>query len=242
MRLVKDAPHQKYYTASGVGPLPSVSKICKIGDDPFGLIHWAWKQGKEGKDHNVEREKTSYAGDVAHAKISAYLMEQDLEIIGFTDEEIENGEISYKAFVPWWEKGQYRVIYSERQMVSEQYLFGGSLDILGITPEEKICLFDLKRVNNLRISNSIQVAGGYTILHDELEPDMPVEEVCLIQLPKEKKKRIKAQWLDSGNIPVYKKCFLANLGAYEAREIINKIDPIAIKDRARRYWSRKNRK
>jgi hypothetical protein len=65
VKLVRNAPHQKYFLSDGT-QVPGGSTICKIGDDPSALIHWAWKLGSEGKDYRKERDKAADIGTIAH--------------------------------------------------------------------------------------------------------------------------------------------------------------------------------
>lgn len=223
-KLERGKPHQKYSLSGSVIPLPGCSWICKIGDSSDGLVSWSWKLGLEGKDYKIVRDEAAHSGTVAHALIEAYLNEYDLDLSDWPTLAIKEGELACKAFVRWWEKGEYRLISTETQLVSDEHLFGGTLDILAYNLEGKKCLIDLKRVKALRASHAIQVAGGYRLLVNETS-DSPVDEVCLLKLPRGRGKA-SPLWLDPDNFKFYEECFLANLASYYARQRLEKAEPM----------------
>lgn len=237
-KLEKTKEHQLYYTRDGRGPLPGCSSICKIGDDPGGLIHWAWKKGGAGEDYRSERDDAADAGDVGHGLSEAYLVGDILDLSDFSEEAQRLGTLSFEKFKKWWEYQEMVFMHSELQMVSEKYLFGGTLDIVGRDLEGNICLIDLKTTKSIRTSHGIQVAGGYGLAYNENFPEEPIDKVCILRLPKDGKD-VEPLWLDPLNFTFYQRSFIANVESYYARETLNKVDPIA---KSKRFWKPRKKK
>lgn len=225
--LDKHAEHQKYFLRDGTGPLPGASTVAKVSEDSGGLIHWAFSQGKLGKDYREERDAAADSGTIAHALAEAHLVGDELDLSDFTQEAIDLGRIAFKNFLEWWEEKEMTFIATELQLVSHDHLFGGTLDILARNPEGKICLIDLKATKSIRAAHGVQ-CGGYSLLVNENSPEEPVDEICILRLPKDGKP-VEPLWLDALNFPFYQKCFLANLAAYNARQQLEALLPAKLK-------------
>ena len=226
-KIVKDEPHQKYFLRDG-SEVTGCSTIAKFGENPDGLIAWANREGLAGRDHRQAKDAAADSGVIAHALAEAYLIGDELDLSDFTEEAQDLGRKAFEKFREWWEVGDYTFLYSELQLTSEAHRFGGTLDILCRTPRNKKCLIDLKATKSLRTSHLIQVVGGYLTLENENRPDDPVDEVCILRLPKDGGK-IEELWPEQETFPAYQKVFLANLAAYNARHELDKVDPIAKK-------------
>lgn len=177
-KLDKFKPHQKYYLKDGRQAI-GASSIAKVGDDPGGLIHWAWKLGMQGKDYRTYRDAAADAGEVCHGLIEAYLKGDTLDLSDFNTESITEAETGYLAFRDWWEHEGMIFIASELQLVSDEHGYGGTLDILARDPEGRKCLLDIKHTNSIRESHLRQLAG-YENLCNEDTPDDPVERRAIL--------------------------------------------------------------
>lgn len=221
-------PHQLYFTRDGHGPLPGASTICKYGEDTGGLIHWAWRKGKDGIDYRSERDAAAQSGTIAHALSEAYLIGDELDLSEFSLEAQALGHEAFEQFKAWWIAEKMTFLHSELQLASDVHEFGGTLDIAGRNPIKETCLIDLKRVKSIRTSHAIQVVGGYKTLYEEHYPDDPIDRVCILRLPTETNPSLEATWLPPETFAYYKQSFLANLTAYKARQSLDKVCPIAL--------------
>lgn len=225
-KLTRLKEHQKYFTRDGKGPLPGASSVCKIGDDSGGLIHWAYKKGLAGEDYREERDDAAAAGDIGHGLAEAFLLGDELDISEYHPEAQRLGTIAFDKFRKWWEKQGMAFIHAELQMVSEDHLFGGTLDLLARDKDKRTCLVDFKTTKRLRTANGIQ-AGGYRIAYNENYPDDPIERICILRLPKDGKD-VEPVWLPENHLDKYERSFLSNLSSYYAWRALEKIDPIAL--------------
>ena len=66
-------PREGYYAADGKR-VPGVTTVIGRFKDSGGLIHWAWNEGKEGRDYRDTSGKAADIGTLAHAFVEAKLM------------------------------------------------------------------------------------------------------------------------------------------------------------------------
>jgi hypothetical protein len=164
VKLEKGKPHQKYITEDGT-EVPGGSTICKLGDDPGALIHWAWNLGREGKDYRAERDKAADIGTIAHFMCEAFLNGFVCDLSDYSQEDIDRALICYNKFVDWWEAEGLIAEANERQYVHDDLRYGGTIDLVAKDKEGNLCLIDLK--TSKRISDGyIRQIAGYTELWD----------------------------------------------------------------------------
>ncbi|MFA4974912.1 MAG: hypothetical protein WC683_20100 [bacterium] len=180
----KSTPHQKYTCRDGQ-TVPGVTTALNVLNKP-ALVPWAWGLGKAGIDLNAARQKALDTGTYAH-----YLVE--CEIKGekpdpeytreFAPADVAKAETAFLAFLDW-QKGSEAVLqWSEAQLVSEQYRYGGTLDIIGKV-KGVTTLIDLKAANGIYLDYHYQVAA-YEQLWNEAYPDNPIVDVLILRLGKE---------------------------------------------------------
>jgi hypothetical protein len=143
VRLEKTRAHQKYPLKDGTD-VPGASTIAKIGEDTSGLIHWAWKLGMEGQDYRKVRDKAADIGTVAHFMIECFLHNHEPDLAEFSSADIEKANIAFGNFRKWWDEEGFTVIEPEVQLVSEEYLFGGTIDAPSRDRDGKIVLVGLE--------------------------------------------------------------------------------------------------
>lgn len=220
--------HQKYITSSGE-EVPGGSTICKIGDDPSALIHWAWKLGVEGKDYKQERDRAADIGTIAHAMCEAYLNNFVIDLEDYEQEKIDKALLCYQKFVDWWESEGLEVVATETQLVSKHYKYGGTIDLIAKDKSGKLCLIDLK--TSKRISDSyIRQIAGYTELwnyNQEMEQYEAMVEKCwdyknqisrwaIVRIGKQDDGDFEVVWYDEARIKPACKTFIAQLNLYWA--------------------------
>ena len=210
-KLEKYAPHQKYFLRDGRQVI-GASSIAKIGDDPGGLIHWAWKKGIAGEDYRSSRDAAADAGTVCHGLIEAYLIGDTLDLSDFAPEAIMEAETGFHAFREWWEAEKMVFMYSELQLVSHDHEYGGTLDIVGRDPQGRVCLLDVKHTNQIRESHLRQLAG-YEYLYNENYQDDTIARRAILNT----KNGMTPKWM--GPMGRYFTTFLAQLGLIKAMKM-----------------------
>jgi hypothetical protein len=195
VRLEKTRAHQKYPLKDGTD-VPGASTIAKIGEDSGGLIHWAWKLGMEGQDYRKVRDKAADIGTVAHFMIECFLHNHEPDLSEFSPADVEKATIAYNNFRRWWDEEGFTVIEPEVQLVSEEFLFGGTIDAPSRDRDGKIVLLDWKTSKAIVPAHKVQLAG-YEQLWNENRPDMKVQRRGIVRIGKESPDDFEISWIFS---------------------------------------------
>lgn len=221
-KLERNAPHQKYITAAGE-EVPGGSTICKIGDDPGALIHWAWALGVEGKDYRKERDKAADIGTLAHFMCEAFLNEFVCDLSDYSDEDREKALVCYSKFVDWWEAEGLTKVATETQLVHDEQRYGGTIDLVAKDKEGKLCLIDLK--TSKRISDGyIRQIAGYTELWNfnqsvesgRFEEGEEIQRWAIVRIGKQDEGDFEVVWYDEKRIFHAMQTFQAQVELYWA--------------------------
>jgi hypothetical protein len=175
----------KYLTAAGER-VPSVTTITgarKTGVE--GLLVWANRLGQEGKSHKDEREKAADAGSRAHSMVENAIHGLDpLEGLPAVEPEIHEKAIKgFEAWESWSRVMHVDYLCTEQPMVSEEYLYGGTPDAIGVV-NHQVALLDWKTSNAVYGDHIIQLAA-YRHLWDERPAALPIETCYLLRFGKE---------------------------------------------------------
>jgi len=164
-KLVRNAPHQKYFLADGT-QVPGGSTVSKIGDDPAALIAWAHKLGREGKDYRKVVQEACDVGTLAHFMIEAFLNGFVCDLDDYETELIEKALGCYNKFVDWWDEQNLAKVATEIQLVNEAYRYGGTIDLIAKKKNGDHVLIDFKTSKAISPSYWRQCAG-YAALWNE---------------------------------------------------------------------------
>lgn len=147
-----------YFTSDGVR-VPSVTTIigaCHLGSID-GLLGWANRLGREGKDHKEERDKAADAGSACHAMVECFKKKTQFDPSQYSVEAIEKATGAYNAFLEWAAQTQLQIYACEQPLVSERYRYGGTLD--AILVNGKLSCGDWKTSSGLRVGMLCQIAA-----------------------------------------------------------------------------------
>jgi hypothetical protein len=218
VRLEKTRAHQKYPLKDGTD-VPGASTIAKIGEDSSGLIHWAWKLGMDGQDYRKVRDKAADIGTIAHFLIECFLHNHVADLSEFSSADIEKATIAFNNFKRWWDDEGLTVIEPEVQLVSETYLFGGTIDAPSRDRDGKIVLLDWKTSKAIVGAHKVQLAG-YEQLWNENRPDMKVQRRGIVRIGKESPDDFEVAWMFSAE-PFWR-VFQARLALHYAQLMLKK--------------------
>lgn len=160
-------PKAGYFLADGTR-VPGTTTITGRFKESGGLIHWAWQLGHDGKDYRTERDKAADVGTIIHEQADAAIHKQEIPQppADFSDAQREQVRRGFEAFWAWYQNTVTEITWTERQLVSERYRFGGTPDAYGTDKQGSGCLFDWKS-GGIYQDALIQVGGGYGLLLDE---------------------------------------------------------------------------
>lgn len=164
--------------------VPSVTTITGRFKDSGALIYWAWDQGRQGLDFRETKQKAADAGTLAHALIEAdiHAVDGTLDLSDYDDHVRANALHAFEAFKEWKARVKLEIVETERQLVSQKYMFGGTPDAMLVAG--KLVLGDWKTSNAIYQDHLIQVAGGYSLLWEENFPGQRLEGVEILRVSK----------------------------------------------------------
>lgn len=165
-------PTQPYHTKDGkrVPGTTTIISNCNLGSID-GLLGWANKLGREGKNHNTERDKAADAGTACHDMAECYAKGVEFDGSKYPAEILAKAEGAFNAFRAWANQTNLRIAHSEVPLVSEKYRYGGTLDCMLVNGN--LALGDYKTSNGLRVGMLCQLAA-YHNLWTENHPDEPI--------------------------------------------------------------------
>jgi hypothetical protein len=159
-----------YKLADGT-KVPGVTTILSRFKESGALMHWAWTQGKEGKDYRETRDKAANAGTVAHAMVEAHIKGFTFDPTPYDSETLKKAETAFGAFLEWATASHLKPVKSETSLVSEKHRFGGTLDTMLI--HGKLAIGDWKTSGGVYSDMLAQVAA-YGALWEE---NFPLETI-----------------------------------------------------------------
>jgi hypothetical protein len=178
----KTALHTKYKNKDGI-VVPSVTTIIggQLAWNKNVLIAWAKRTAASGEDPDKVRDKSADIGTIAHYLIECKLLGTEPELGDYATNDIEMAKNAFNAFSKWWEAKDFAFLQSELPVVSEQYQFGGTIDLLAKHGDDVI-LIDFKTSNGVYKEHLVQVAA-YTEAYVETFGDL--KDVYILQLSKD---------------------------------------------------------
>ena len=212
VKLVRNAPHQKYFLDDGT-QVAGGSTICKIGDDAGALIHWAWNLGMEGKDYRKERDNAADIGTIAHFMIECMLNNQVADLEDFDQADIDKALVCYTKFLHWWDEQNLEVVATEVQLVNHLHKYGGTIDLVAKNKEGEHILLDFKTSKKISESYWRQCAGYAELWHYN-NPGKKITNHCIVRIGKKDEGDFEVVWRP--DLKKYWKTFEAQLGVWWA--------------------------
>lgn len=155
----KTKAHTQYKTSDG-RVVPSVTTIINdsLGWNKQQLIAWARKLALAGTDPNKVKEESADIGTLAHYLIQCHLQGIKPDTSQYSPAQVDKAENCFLAYLEWEKAHVQEVIATERQLVSEQYGYGGTADLIAVV-DGNIAIVDYKSSNGLYPEYRIQVAA-----------------------------------------------------------------------------------
>ena len=127
---MKSKAHQRYKLENGEG-VPGVTTIIGQLNKP-ALIIWANRLGLQGIDSSKFRDDKADIGTLAHEMILAHLSKRKPETEDYSKNQIDAAENAFLSYLEWEKGHKIEPILTEKQLVSERYKYGGTLDFYGL--------------------------------------------------------------------------------------------------------------
>lgn len=157
--------HTVYKTVEGKR-VPSVTTILGVINKP-ALVAWANRLGLEGIDSTKYVDGTARIGTLAHEMIQEYLGGMEWDRNAYTPTEIDSAENAVLAFYSWESQiaKEIKTLEIEMQMVSEEFLFGGTCDWLAVI-DGKTWLVDLKTSKAIYPEHIYQLSAYWKVMNE----------------------------------------------------------------------------
>lgn len=169
-----------YRTPDGL-KVPPVTTVLGMLAKP-ALIHWAWKLGMEGTDYRKAKDEAADIGKLAHFMVECHLQGNEPDLSMFSEDKQRIATQACMKFLGWWNERGYTVIANEVPLVCSKLGFGGTLDILARTPDDRIHLVDLKTSKAIYDENWLQLAA---YRHLAIEAGFKVKKCIVCRMGKE---------------------------------------------------------
>jgi hypothetical protein len=173
----------KYLNANGSRVI-GVTTVVNRFKDSGAIVHWAWKEGFEGRDYREKRDKAAETGGICHTWIDDHIHGRErTPFPNAQPEQLEQAQKGFEAFQDWASQCRLEVIETETPLISEAFQFGGTFDALALVAG-KLVLFDWKTSNGVYADYIAQVAA-YRQLLRERDGDKAPKAAQLLRFGKE---------------------------------------------------------
>lgn len=221
--------HTKYYV--GKTEVPGVTRIS--GRETGYLTAWANELGRRGIDINKYLIHTANIGTLVHERICAYEKgEPGYEFTAMDSKYHHTVDRCFKLYQQFRADYGYEPELSEKSLVCNRHLYGGTLDSYGKLGDSKI-LIDVKTSDDIFDSGRLQLAALRTMLR---ENGYHVDRVFILRLPREGKKYY---FNEVYPIHRYFDRFLHHLSNYyieRAQIADNKTEQLKLLQKERKVW------
>lgn len=166
-------PSQGYWV--GDQRVPGTTTVIGRFKESGGLLQWAFQQGKSGLATLYEkRDEAANIGTLAHLMVEADINGEPPEKVldGVKDEPAEKAYNAFMMYELWKAQNKINLLsrYQEIQLVSSEYLFGGTPDAIGEIGGEVI-LLDWKTSNGVYQDYLVQLAAYQHLINDGVKMD-----------------------------------------------------------------------
>jgi hypothetical protein len=174
--MSKTSAHIRYRNAQG-DIVPGVSTVLQILNKP-ALVPWANKLGLQGIDSSKYRDAMADIGTLAHYLILCHLKGETPELSEYSPEQIDKAETCLIKYWDWEKEHHYETVKVETPFVSEQYRYGGTLDLI-CRNSNGLLLIDHKTGSGIYDEMLYQTAAYAQLA---IENGLDIKGICILRL------------------------------------------------------------
>jgi len=205
----KTKAHQSYYTKDG-SRVPGVTTVLQVLNKP-ALVKWANNLGLQGIDSTKYRDKMGDIGTLAHLMVLDYFKKQTSDYSEYSPDDVSKAENCLISFYNWIGENKVEPILVEEQLVSDDFMFGGTIDFYGLV-NDRFTLVDFKTSKAIWPEMFHQVAA-YTHL---LSENRPVEQTRILRIGRDENEGFEDQIVT--NIGPHWEIFKSALNIYQLQK------------------------
>jgi len=175
----KNKAHIRYRKADNT-IVPGVTTVLGLLNKP-ALVKWANNLGLQGIDSTKYVDDKAAIGTLAHAMVTDRLTGMETDLSDYSQNQIDSATNSALSFWEWEKSHKIGAVhFCERPLVSEEYGFGGTLDIYAeVDGEDEI--IDLKTGKGIFDEHIYQVSTLKILLQ---EHGHNVSRVRVLNIPR----------------------------------------------------------
>jgi len=209
--MSKDKAHIRYRNKDNkivVGTTTVLSVLNKAA-----LVPWANKLGLAGIDVKAYVDDKAAIGTLTHYLIQCHLSGEQPDTSDYSRNQIEQAENCMLSYLEWERNNPVTPILLETPLVSEQYQFGGTIDIYCELSGKKV-LIDLKTSKACYPEHKTQVVAYKTLLE---ENDYDVNGVHLLRIGRDETEGF--EFINVDNMELHWKLFEHCLEVYRIKKL-----------------------
>lgn len=172
----KSIAHTKYKTKDG-DSIPGVTTILGVLNKP-ALVPWANKLGLQGIEVGKYVDNLADAGTLAHNIVECHLKNEKPDYSDYSKNQIDLAENAALKYFAWEKENKVEMILSEAMLVSEVFMFGGTIDCYANLNGKKT-LIDFKTCKALYGEHFTQTAAYKVLLE---EAGYQVEDIRILRI------------------------------------------------------------
>jgi hypothetical protein len=199
--------HHRYKLLNG-DIVPGVTTITGMLDKS-ALKIWANNIGLRGISISKYVDEKASIGTLIHSMVSSHIKKEKLNISEYSPDIISKAENGFLKYLEWEKQYKPEVIHSEKELVSENYKFGGQFDLLA-SIEDKITLVDFKSGSGLYKEHLYQVAGYALLIEDCL--DFTIDNHIILRIGRDEEEGFEQK--TKANLDIEKQIFKKLLEVY----------------------------
>jgi len=209
--VVKKAKAHVQYRLEDGTRVPGVTTILGVINKP-ALVNWANHQGLAGINTSKYVDELADIGTLAHAMIAHFLGGPEPDLDDYSKNQIDRAENAVLSFHEWAKGKDMETNFSERQMVSEELRYGGTVDWIGAIDGVETVL-DLKTGKAIYDEHLYQVAAYWNLFKEADGWD--IQEIRILQVGRSEDEGFSERIIPAATMPKYFACFTAALHLYE---------------------------
>lgn len=212
----KARAHTVYKNAAGQR-LPGVTTITNVLNKP-ALILWANKLGLQGVEVDKYVDDLADIGTLAHYMVECHIRREKTNLDDYSKNQISSAETCFLKYLEWERHHSVEPLGSEMQLVSEQYQYGGTLDLFVILDGVRT-LIDLKTCKVIYPDHFLQVGGGYMLLADENR--LNLRAAGILRIGRSDDEGLNPEFKEIPKIKIQQELFLKCLEIFNLKKQLN---------------------
>lgn len=169
-------PHVVYRNAAGE-KIPGVTTALGV-INKYALVLWANSLGLQGIKVNEYVDELAQIGTLGHHLILQHFGGQPPDMSEFTPGQVSRAENVVRSYLEWEQERKIEAVFAEKQLVSEAYQYGGTIDWYGRIGTRNV-LMDIKTGKAIYDDHLYQVGAYWELL---IENGYPVDQIRVLQI------------------------------------------------------------